>query len=115
MAPPVRAAVVFMPDAVPTLSRGTDPKIALWFGELNTAQPSPIRIKGKIMREIEESRPNEAIKNCPMTITTEPTVQRRRDPKRSDNQPAMGATITITTEFAMMIQPICEGEKWRMF
>ena len=28
----MRAAVVFIPDAVTTLSRGTEPRIALWLG-----------------------------------------------------------------------------------
>ena len=41
MAPPVRAAVATMPEAEPTRSIGTEPRIALWFGELNSAQPSP--------------------------------------------------------------------------
>src|SRR5262249_38291242 len=115
IAPPVRAVVVFIPEAVPSLSLGTEPKIALWFGELKKAQPSPESIKGKIMRGIVESRPSEAIKNCAMTIRREPNVQSRREPKRSDNQPATGANMTMTTEPVIMIQPICEGEKWRMF
>ena len=111
MAPPVRAAVVFIPDAVPTLSLATDPKIALWFGELKIAQPRPESINGRMIRGTEESGPNDAMKNCATTIRAEPTVQRRRDPKRSDIQPAIGATMTITTEPAIMIQPICDGEK----
>ena len=41
MAPPVRAAVATMPEAEPTRSIGTAPRIALWFGELTSAQPSP--------------------------------------------------------------------------
>ena len=67
------------------------------------------------MRGIEEFKPSDAMKNCAITIRPEPTVQRSREPKRSDIQPAMGATMTITTEPAIMIQPICDGEKWRMF
>lgn len=115
IAPPVRAAVVFIPDALPTLSLGTEPKIALWFGELKIAQPRPESIRGRMMRGMEESKPNEAMKNCAITIRPEPTVQRSREPSRSDIQPAMGATITMMTEPAIIIQPICEGEKWRMF
>ena len=107
----MRAVVVFIPEAVPSLSLGTEPKIALWFGELKKAQPSPESIKGKMMRGIEECRPNEAIKNCAATIKLEPTVHRRREPRRSDNQPATGAHMTITMEPAIMIQPICDGEK----
>lgn len=115
IAPPVRAVVVFIPEAVPTLSRGTEPKIALWFGELKSAHPRPDNIKGMTMRGIDESRLRDARKNWAITMRPEPTVQRGRDPRRSDNQPAKGATRTIMTELAMMIQPICDGEKWRMF
>src|SRR5215831_10445417 len=99
-----------MPDAVPNLSRGTEPKIALWFGELKSAHPRPDNISGTTMRGIDESRPREARKNCEITIRLEPAVHSGRDPSRSDNQPAKGATRTIMTELAMMIQPICEGE-----
>ena len=60
------------------------------------------------MRGIEESWPNDAMKNCAITIKAEPTVQRRREPKRSDIQPAMGATMTMTTEPAIRIQPIAK-------
>ena len=63
IAPPVRAAVVFIPDAVPTLSLGTDPRIALWFGELKIAQPRPESISGRMIRGTEESGPNDAMKN----------------------------------------------------
>ena len=111
MAPPVRAAVVFMPDAVPTLSRGTEPRIALWFGELKIAQPRPISNNGKMSRGIDESIPNDAIKNCQITIKPEPTVQSRREPIRSDSHPAIGATKTMTAELAIKIQPIWVGEK----
>ena len=110
IAPPVRAVVVFIPEAVPTLSRGTEPKIALWFGELKSAHPRPDNIKGTTMRGIDESTLSDARKNCEITIRLEPSVQRGRDPSRSDNQPAKGATRTIITELAMMIQPICDGE-----
>ena len=113
MAPPVRAVVVFIPDAVPTLSRGTEPRIALWFGELNIAQPKPIRSNGKMIRGTDASTDKEAMKNWPMTMIPEPMVQSRREPMRSDNQPARGATMTITTELAMIIQPICVGENRR--
>src|SRR4029453_4910062 len=88
IAPPVRAAVGFIPDAPPTLPLGTEAKIALWFGELKIAQPRPESISGRIMRGIEESRPKEAMKNCAITIKEEPTVQRRRGPKRWDTTPA---------------------------
>src|SRR5437870_10797235 len=114
MAPPVRAVVVFIPEAVPTLSLGTDPKIALWFGELKIAQPRPERTRGKMIRGIEESSPKEAMKNCATTIKAEPAVHSRREPIRSDNQPAIVATMTITTELAIRIQPICDGTKWRI-
>src|SRR5215467_13901879 len=110
IAAPVRAVVVFIPEAVPTLFRGTEPKIALWFGELKSAHPRPDNIKGMTMRGINESRLRDARKNCAITIRPEPAVQSGRDPSRSDNQPAKGATSTIMTELAMMIQPICEGE-----
>src|SRR5262249_10923762 len=115
LGPPVRAAVVFSSDAVAILSLGTDPKIALWFGELKIAQPKPESISGRMIRGTEEFGPSDPMKNCATTIRAEPTVQRRRDPRRSDIQPATGAIITITTEPAIMIQPICDGEKWRMF
>jgi len=115
MAPPVRAVVVFIPEAVPTLSLGTDPKIAIWFGELKIAKPRTERIRGKMIRGIEESSPKEAMKNCAITIKAEPAVHSRREPIRSDNQPAIGATMMMMTELAIRIQPICDGEKWRMF
>src|SRR5262249_15604981 len=115
IAPPVRAAVVFIPDAVPTLSLGTDPRIALWFGELKIAQPRPESISGRMIRGTEESRPHEAMKNCAITIRAEPTVPVRRDRQRPAIQRAIGAIMTITTEQAVMIQPMCDGEKWRMF
>ncbi len=68
-----------------------------------------------MMREIDESIGNEAIKNWPMTMIIDPNVQSRREPRRSESQPAIGATMTMTTELAMMIQPICVGENCRMF
>src|SRR4029434_8980403 len=95
-----------MPDAVPTLSRGTEPRIALWLGELKMAQPRPISNNGNMMRGIEESTPNDAIKNCPMTIRPEPAVQSRREPIRSDSHPAMGAIKTMTTEFEIKNCPM---------
>ena len=75
----------------------------------------PMRAMGKMIRGIDESIPNEAIKNWPMTMTIEPNVQSARDPRRSESHPATGATNTMTTELATMIQPICVGLKWRMF
>ena len=43
-------------------------------------------------------------------MIAQPTVQSRRDPKRSDSVPAIGAIIMMITESATMIQPICDGE-----
>src|SRR5512142_31912 len=114
MAPPVRAVVVFIPEAVPAFSRGTLPRIALWLGELNIAQPKPESAIGRTIRAMEEVVSRDAMKNWPTTMQAEPAVHRRRDPKRSDNQPAIGAMITITTELAIMIQPISVGEKPRI-
>src|SRR5690349_5773623 len=109
MAPPVRAVVEFIPDAVPTFSRGTEPRMALWLGELKIAQPKPVIAIGRTIRATEDASSSEAIKNCPTTMTIDPAVQRRRDPKRSDSHPAIGATTMMTTELAMMIQPIWLG------
>ncbi len=63
-----------------------------------------------MMRQIDASIGNEAIKNWPMTMIADPIVQSRREPMRSDNQPAIGATKTMTAELAIIIQPICVGE-----
>src|SRR5580765_7583914 len=106
-----RLVVIAMPAAAPTLSRGADPRIAFWFGVLKMAMPSPESASGRMILGIEALRVREAMKNCPSTITLVPIVQRKREPNRSESRPANGATITITTELAIMIQPILEGEK----
>ena len=41
MAPPVRAVVAIMPAAAPIFSWLTAPRIELWLGALNNAQPTP--------------------------------------------------------------------------
>lgn len=69
MALPVRAIVVFIAEAVPNLSFGTEPRMALWLGELKIAQPKPVKSRGIMMRGTDESKPNVAIKNWPMTIS----------------------------------------------
>ena len=61
--PPIRAVVTVIPEAAPALPCGTDPRMALWLGELNMAQPSPISTNGKRIRTTVESRPREAMKN----------------------------------------------------
>jgi len=63
-----------------------------------------------MIRQAGESRPSEPMKNCAITIRLEPIVQRSREPRRSESQPASGATSTITSELAMMIQPMWLGE-----
>ena len=56
----------------PTSSRGTEPRIALWLGELKIAQPKPIKSNGAMMRQIDASMGNEAIKNWPTTMIVDP-------------------------------------------
>ena len=65
--------------------------MALWFGELNNAQPNPWIARGMMIRNTEESSPTVEMRNCAMAISAQPMVQSRRDPKRSDSQPATGA------------------------
>ena len=40
-----------------------------------------------------------------MATTAQPMVQSRREPRRSESAPAMGAMIMMMTESATMIQP----------
>jgi len=77
---------------------------------LNSAQPTPQSANGKIIRISEASVLKDARKNCAATMTAQPIVQSRREPRRSDQAPAMGAMIMMITESATMIQPTCDGE-----
>src|SRR5262249_30281986 len=114
-APPVRAVVAVVPEAAPILSVVTEPRMALWFGVLNRPQPRPQSASGKIMLITEEWGPRNATRNCPTTMMLQPTVQSKRDPTRSEREPAMGAVIMMMTESAMISQPTWAGEKPMMF
>jgi len=64
-----------------------------------------------IIWKIVECKVSEPIKYCPTIMIAAPTVQRIREPKRSDKRPATGANTMITTEPPIKIQPICVGVK----
>jgi hypothetical protein len=70
----------------------------------------PQRRSGKTILNSEEWRSKVAKKNCARAMIAQPTVQSRREPRRSDSAPAMGAMNMIISESATMIHPTCAGE-----
>jgi hypothetical protein len=108
---PTLLIVTVIPEATPSFSRGTEPKMALLFGELKRAHPVPARPRGSTILRGVAWVVRVPIANCAAATIEAPTVQRSLEPSLSESHPATGATRTIMTEFVMVMIATLDGEK----
>ena len=86
------------PDTTPYFSRGSDPIIALVFGELNVDIPTPDSAIPSTMCQAGESVPSVESMNIAAAEDKLPTAAGHRVPTLSDSLPLIGPSKAMNTE-----------------
>ncbi len=104
--PKVRERAI-SPEATPSRSRGTEPMMALLLGDWNMPIPAPKGISRSMKPIAVVSTLSVAMPKQPPMIINSPIRLMLREPKRSESDPAMGATMPMVSGLAIMIRPTC--------
>ncbi len=102
---PQKREVVNSPEATPRSERSTEPMMAEKLGVLKMASPRPSVASPAITCHAGEDTDSMANWNVPAAVTSIPSAESPRVPRRSESRPEIGVTMVITAGWTRSMRP----------